>query len=79
MGIKSINQVRDYVSDSNLKKLIDKFKDIIWCLPVSELLYVGKSTQRKLTSRGIMTIGDLANSPVDLLVDMLGKWGEVLS
>ena len=57
----------------------DKFKDIIWCLPVSELLYVGKSTQRKLTSRGIMTIGDLANYPVDLLVDMLGKWGEVLS
>jgi DNA polymerase-4 len=57
----------------------DKFKDIIWCLPVSELLYVGKATQRKLTSRGIMTIGDLANYPVELLVDMLGKWGEVLS
>ena len=57
----------------------DKFKDIIWLLPVSELLYVGKATQRKLTSRGIMTIGDLANYPVDLLVDMLGKWGEVLS
>ena len=57
----------------------DKFKDIIWPLPVSKLLYVGKSTQRKLTSRGIMTIGDLANYPVDLLVDMLGKWGEVLS
>ena len=57
----------------------DKFKDIIWRLPVSELLYVGKATQRKLTSRGIMTIGDLANYPVELLVDMLGKWGEVLS
>ena len=57
----------------------DKFKDIIWPLSVSELLYVGKSTQCKLTSRGIMTIGDLANYPVDLLVDMLGKWGEVLS
>ena len=26
-----------------------------------------------------MTIGDLANYPVELLVDMLGKWGEVLS
>ena len=57
----------------------DKFKDIIWRLPVSELLYVGKATQRKLTSRGIMTIGDLANYPVELLIDMLGKWGEVLS
>jgi DNA polymerase-4 len=57
----------------------DKFKDIIWDLPVSELLYVGKSTQRKLNSRAIMTIGDLANYPVDLLVSMLGKWGEILS
>ena len=57
----------------------DKFKDIIWKLPVSELLYVGRSTHRKLTSRGILTIGDLANYPVDSLVAMLGKWGEVLS
>ena len=57
----------------------DKFKNIIWKLPVSELLYVGKSTHRKLTSRGILTIGDLANYPVDSLVAMLGKWGEVLS
>ena len=57
----------------------DKFKDIIWKLPVSELLYVGKSTHRKLTSRGVLTIGDLANYPVDSLVAMLGKWGEVLS
>ena len=57
----------------------DKFKDIIWKLPVSELLYVGRSTHRKLTSRGVLTIGDLANYPVDSLVAMLGKWGEVLS
>ena len=57
----------------------DKFRDIIGDLPVSELLYVGKSTQRKLNSRAIMTIGDLANYPVDLLVSMLGKWGEILS
>jgi len=55
-----------------------KFKEIIWGLPVSELLYVGKSTERKLNSRGIMTIGELANYPVELLVAMLGKWGEVL-
>ena len=57
----------------------DKFKNIIWKLPVSELLYVGRSTHRKLTSRGVLTIGDLANYPVDSLVAMLGKWGEVLS
>lgn len=56
-----------------------KFKDIVWQLPVSELLYVGKSTQRKLNSRGILTMGDLAKYPVESLVSMLGKWGEDLS
>ena len=57
----------------------DKFKDIVWPLPISELLYVGRSTQRKLNSRGILTIGDLANYPVEYLVSTLGKWGEILS
>ena len=57
----------------------DKFKDIVWPLPISELLYVGRSTQRKLNSRGVLTIGDLANYPVEYLVSMLGKWGEILS
>ena len=57
----------------------DRFKDIVWQLPVSELLYVGRSTQRKLNSRGIITIGDLANYPVEYLVSTLGKWGEILS
>ena len=57
----------------------DKFKDIVWQLPVSELLYVGRSTQRKLHSRGILTIGDLANYPVEYLISTLGKWGEILS
>ena len=57
----------------------DKFKDIVWQLPVSELLYVGRSTQRKLNARGVLTIGDLANYPVEYLVSTLGKWGEILS
>ena len=57
----------------------DNFKDIVWPLPVSELLYVGRSTQRKLNSRGVITIGDLANYPVEYLVSALGKWGEILS
>ena len=57
----------------------DKFKDIVWPLPVSELLYVGRSTRKKLNSRGVLTIGDLANYPVEYLVSTLGKWGEILS
>ena len=57
----------------------ETFKDIVWPLPVSELLYVGKATYRRLNSRGILTIGDLANYPVEYLVSSLGKWGEILS
>ena len=57
----------------------DKFKDIVWQLPVSDLLYVGRSTQRKLNARGVLTIGDLANYPVEYLISTLGKWGEILS
>jgi DNA polymerase-4 len=57
----------------------DKFKDIVWQLPVSDLLYVGRSTQKKLNARGVLTIGDLANYPVEYLISTLGKWGEILS
>ncbi len=41
---------------------IDKadFKDKVWPLPVGELLYVGSATNRKLSSYGIQTIGQLA-------------------
>ena len=44
----------------------DNFKDVVWNLPIGELLYVGRSTKRsKLNRIGIYTIGDLAAlSPV---------------
>ena len=56
----------------------DTYKQIVWPLPVSELLYVGRSTLRKLVNVGIMTIGDLANAPLEFLKKYLGKWGEYL-
>ena len=56
----------------------DNYKQIVWPLPVSELLYVGRSTLRKLVNVGIMTIGDLANAPFEFLKKYLGKWGEYL-
>jgi len=55
-----------------------EYKQIVWLLPVSELLYVGRSTLRKLVNVGIMTIGDLANAPLEFLKKYLGKWGEYL-
>jgi len=56
----------------------DNYKKLVWKLPVEELLYVGKSTKKKLNNLTIKTIGDLALINKKLLINHLGKWGEVL-
>jgi DNA polymerase-4 len=56
----------------------DNFKEIVWPLPAGDLLYVGKATARKLSSIGIHTIGELANTPTNILNSLLGKWGGLL-
>ncbi|MDO5435619.1 MAG: DNA polymerase IV [Clostridia bacterium] len=47
-------------------------------LPVSDLLYVGPATTRKLYKLGIMTIGQLAEMPEDVVVRLLGKNGYMI-
>jgi DNA polymerase-4 len=54
------------------------YKSKVWKLPVEDLMYVGKSTRKKLYGFGIYTIGDLAGAPVKFLSKQLGKWGETL-
>lgn len=56
----------------------ENYKELLWKLPVKELLYVGSSTRRKLNKVGIMKIGDLAGTPPSFLRNYLGKWGETL-
>ncbi len=56
----------------------DRFKEIVWPRPVAELLYVGRSTQRKLQDVAVSTIGDLARTDIEILQRKLGKWGEIL-
>lgn len=56
----------------------DNYKDIVWTLPVSDLLCVGRSTNKKLRNLGVMTIGQLATMPVDVLESHLGKMGLVI-
>ena len=56
----------------------DNYKKIIWNAPAEDLLYVGKATKKKLHNIGIYTIGDIANSSVELLRAQLGKWGELI-
>lgn len=45
----------------------ENFKDKVWPLPVSDLLYVGHATTAKLKGMGIRTIGELAAAPPEVL------------
>lgn len=56
----------------------ENFKSKVWPLPAKDLLYVGKSTEERLKSSGIFTIGDVANCETALLSHLLGKNGEQL-
>ena len=56
----------------------DNYKELVYPLPVKDLLYVGPATNRKLCASGIRTIGELAEAPVDYLIKKFGKMGAVL-
>lgn len=56
----------------------ENFKEKVWCLPCSELLYCGRATAKKLESIGVQTIGQLANLSTDILKHKLGKNGIML-
>ena len=53
----------------------ESFRDQVWPLPVSDILYVGRATTEKLRRYGITTIGDLARSDMDFITRLLGKNG----
>lgn len=56
----------------------ENYKDLVWKLKASDLLYVGRATEKKLKRLGIFTIGDLANFPIELLRKNFGKWADIL-
>ncbi len=56
----------------------NEYREKAWKLPVGDLLYVGRSTNKKLANIGIRTIGDLANTDERILLSLLGKMGSVL-
>ena len=56
----------------------DEFQSKAWSLPVGDLLYVGRSTERKLRSIGITTIGELARCEESILRAKFGKMGSIL-
>ena len=56
----------------------DNYEEIVYPLPVQDLLYVGPATKEKLNRVGIYTIGQLARAPEDFLRRRLGKMGDIL-
>lgn len=56
----------------------DNYQEKVWPLPAEELLYVGPATKRKLHSRNIFTIGQIAQCSPKVLASMMGKCGEMI-
>ncbi len=56
----------------------EDFREKTWGLPLSDLLYAGPATTRKMALYGIYTIGDLATADPALIKYKLGKNGLML-
>ena len=56
----------------------ENFRDKVWPLAASELIYVGRATETKLTRYGIHTIGQLAATPPEYLRSWFGVNGLAL-
>lgn len=56
----------------------DNFKDMVFPLPVADILYIGKATSSQLNERNIYTLGDLALSSKEYIKSFLGKNGEMV-
>lgn len=56
----------------------ENYRDVVWVLPVSDLLYVGPATTKKLSRYGVRTIGQLAGTDIRFMLSILGKVGVML-
>ena len=54
------------------------YREKVWPLPVSDLLYIGRATTEKLRRMGVDTIGELAGMPAAVLKSHFGKVGLML-
>ena len=53
----------------------ENWRELVWPLPVGDMLYVGKAARQLLGQYGIATIGQLAASRREMLEDFMGKLG----
>ena len=56
----------------------ENFKEKVWPLPASDMIYVGRATEAKLANYGIHTIGQVAETPPELLRNWFGVNGLAL-
>lgn len=56
----------------------NEIQEKMWPMSVSELFFVGKATEKKLKTMGIYTIGQLAQTDLEVLRSHLKKQGEVI-
>ena len=56
----------------------DSWRDIVFPLPVGDLLFVGRSAQELLGRYGVRTIGELSKCSEEMLETLMGKMGSQL-
>ena len=56
----------------------ENYRELVWPLPVEELIMIGRRTQLKLNAMGLFTIGDLAQTDGMAVTRRLGKIGGLL-
>ena len=57
----------------------ENWKELLWPLPVGDLLFVGGAARKILKQYGVETIGQLAACPKSMLETLMGKMGSQLS
>lgn len=57
---------------------LNEIEQKMWCLPVSDLIFVGRATAKQLISLGIHTIGELADTDPMILRAHFKKQGDIM-
>ncbi len=69
----------DYKKPDSVTVITEKnYKEILWKLPLTRMLFIGDASAKLLYHIGIKTIGDLGAASADVLFQILGKNGPYL-
>lgn len=53
----------------------ENYKEVVWPMPVTNMIYVGKAAEQGLKQMGIVTLGQLAQADDKRLAEVFGKTG----